>query len=1813
MIKSFRMVCLLSFATLLLPLQSRADVNVLIIGSTHDTSEYNTSASSVPFSPSPTSIATYLQNILQAADGGTVKVATRERYATATTILGQTTYAFNLASWYHWPFPKGSETNRWADLRGEAGTNWNYVVLIGDPYTIEYTPGLYAHGVAQIANEVAKGSGETILLMSWPSGAHSSVEHYKEVVYRAGRSGGYKVAPAGLAWVSAAKPTGNNAAYLAAATIYSRIYGQNAKNTGYTYNNSMADAAYTAVTNNVGKPQYTGVFSFQNPYLMKKDTRREIYFSAHGSSTEDYFKGAAGDAIRRCNIGVTSFFVWNTTYDAYLANGGTQQWLTWPTNTPLPIAWNHGRDPATVGDWWKGYIIETNHWDFAYGFRYHQSTWAESVDDANAHYVGQMLNHDNELTHRMLSQGNSVRSIPVRHLWAQFHKIYPTANPQSDGTGPHLSTYENEAVGTYMYTLYSGRCSLNPEPDPLDKDKDWVAQKIGYETAWQLGRCQTRAPGFKVMPVKYSYSNVTATVSQTLSVQFILAPTSDVTVAVSSDDNYRGWANPSVLRFTPQNYSTPQIVTVIGAPGPAGLYPFNVTLTTSSADEVYDGLSDSWNFYNSRSSGSTPADIRIKGNDVMIASGDTTPSESDSTFFGYANGSITKTFVITNQSSSTTVNLTGSPNRVSVTSSGGHFSLTQDASVSSLTAGSATTFSVTYAPQSMGVHTATVSVASSDVATPVYTFRITGVNPSTPTVVASGAVALGNTRATLSGVLSSGGYANVWFCWGNEDGGTTSTGLWDHVQFAGGMTNGMSFSTVATGLVSNVTYWYRCYASSTGGVDWTDSALAFSGTPAAGGVLVPVTNGLVAHWDATRIQGVTNGGQVAVWVNSANPGTYDLTLSGGSPTYRAAVTNLGGRPAVEFAAGGDDWFGFSEISTIRTVFWVIHDSYATSGAQLLLGHSSAKDFYSGGNQFWGLGTASEAVKCGITQVNGISVDGTTVNRPTTPALVSLVTTANAKANQLSQDRASAGSGWEGKMAEVLIYDKALSQEDREAVGSYLAAKYRLTTSYPSAPSDSGVIINVGASEIATGSAVLNGVLDAHDGAYAVTAYWGTTDGGTNPVAWTTSCYVGSFTNVGTDVSCSVSGLAAGHDYYYTFMASNATGTAWASPSWSFRAAGQTADTCMLTVRSAHGTAVPAGVTEQLSNSVVNVSIIDSPVINGNNRYVCTGWVGTGSVTNGNGTNMSFTITRDSSIAWVWSTNLIVIPVPVVSTEAGGVPASQTSAVLRGVLSSGETAQAWFCWGTSDGGIASTGDWQHVVSVGGVNEGVAFSNLVTGLSTNTTYYYRCYATNAYGSDWSDTVETFSGTPGGGAGGGASDPVGGAYFEWDAARNTPGGSNWTSTGSAAYDWTFDAGNQTPSVVSDTRFDRVTKAYVFPAAKDASNSTWQNQGDTEPATFEFVLDVDSLDGSIFEMGGSGDGVQVDIVGGVIRGTCAETTPARVSYTLTTNDLTRFIHVVFVADQVGNTVKLYIDGELKDSQPWTLGEDWAGPDEGSLGGVANAKPSGGSSVAFAGKIALFRYYRNKAFTSGEVLQNFAALSTVGGSIANAAPTDITNTTAVLNASLNAAGTSYDVYLHYGLSDGGTNAGSWNTRVYVGSWTNNSTNISYAVNGLVSGTMYHYAFMASNVTKNAWASPSWTFRTLGVAPAVTVNHAVPHAWLSSINPSWSTNYEAAVMSDPDGDGFTTWQEYWSGTDPLDNSSCLKIDSIEMNGADLVIKWRHTRVDAGIPPITIQARSNLVSGSWVGIGTRTPINGINTWSAGSSVQGFYRLAVTNAP
>ena len=205
-------------------------------------------------------------------------------------------------------------------------------------------------------------------------------------------------------------------------------------------------------------------------------------------------------------------------------------------------------------------------------------------------------------------------------------------------------------------------------------------------------------------------------------------------------------------------------------------------------------------------------------------------------------------------------------------------------------------------------------------------------------------------------------------------------------------------------------------------------------------------------------------------------------------------------------------------------------------------------------------------------------------------------------------------------------------------------------------------------------------------------------------------------------------------------------------------------------------------------------------------------------------------------------------------------------------------------------------------------------------------------------------------------------------------------------------------------------------------------------------------------------------------------------------------------------------------------------------------------------------------------------------------------------------------VFVHWGTSNNGTNLG-WEDSYEIGTWTNVTWSNMSHVASLSPGTTYYYTFRAVNDLGAVWASPSWRFTTTGtfVPAGYTTNHLVPHTWLQTQSPDWANDFEAAATNDPDEDGFSTWEEYWSGTDPRDGDSFLKIDAARYDGSNVVLEWQHAKVDPAVPPIAIECRANLATGKWLRVGENDPVDDTNTWSALSLDGGFYRIVATNAP
>lgn len=236
---------------------------------------------------------------------------------------------------------------------------------------------------------------------------------------------------------------------------------------------------------------------------------------------------------------------------------------------------------------------------------------------------------------------------------------------------------------------------------------------------------------------------------------------------------------------------------------------------------------------------------------------------------------------------------------------------------------------------------------------------------------------------------------------------------------------------------------------------------------------LPVVNGLVLRMDASQIAGTSNGEQVNTWNDVSAASNNAVRQAGSSTGYPQYVSNgINGLPVVRFnssVGNGGDFFKFNRISTIRTVFWVLKENANLNDGHFLLGDSSTYDFHRGlsaSRTLWDATYSAANIRNGTTKLMGNPVVGTTTSLPSGSfQLVSLVTSGNVSADQICQDRTFHGS-WQGDIAEVLIYDRALTGDEENQVGTYLGYKYGLATSYSSLPITSGLVLQMDASKIA---------------------------------------------------------------------------------------------------------------------------------------------------------------------------------------------------------------------------------------------------------------------------------------------------------------------------------------------------------------------------------------------------------------------------------------------------------------------------------------------------------------------------------------------------------------------------------------------------------------------------------------------------------------------------------------------------------------------------------------------------------------------------
>jgi hypothetical protein len=176
-----------------------------------------------------------------------------------------------------------------------------------------------------------------------------------------------------------------------------------------------------------------------------------------------------------------------------------------------------------------------------------------------------------------------------------------------------------------------------------------------------------------------------------------------------------------------------------------------------------------------------------------------------------------------------------------------------------------------------------------------------------PVVTVSNATAIGVGTATINGGLTSDGGAatTVYFCWGAgaTDYGTSSTGAWPNVVSCGTKTAPASVSTTLTGLTTygGVRYWYCVYATNATGDAWsaptnflTTAAPDWPYLLATGGDQSYVTNVGAKAYGVHVFTTVGSGGTFAPLSGSLNVEYLVVAGGGGGGTWSGGGGGAGG-------------------------------------------------------------------------------------------------------------------------------------------------------------------------------------------------------------------------------------------------------------------------------------------------------------------------------------------------------------------------------------------------------------------------------------------------------------------------------------------------------------------------------------------------------------------------------------------------------------------------------------------------------------------------------------------------------------------------------------------------------------------------------------------------------------------------------------------------------------------------------------------------------------------------------------------------------
>jgi hypothetical protein len=199
--------------------------------------------------------------------------------------------------------------------------------------------------------------------------------------------------------------------------------------------------------------------------------------------------------------------------------------------------------------------------------------------------------------------------------------------------------------------------------------------------------------------------------------------------------------------------------------------------------------------------------------------------------------------------------------------------------------------------------------------------------------------------------------------------------------------------------------------------------------------------------DGLKNTTLSNGSNITRWVDFSGNGN-DAKISNSS-YYPSLATNSQNSLSTVFF--DSDYIEFNDIYNVRSVFIILNKTTPTEAWKFFLGDDNSYHFHGGNgtvfaNSSW---THTNIYPNGKVYQDGKEINPKSTNFKSGYQLISLVTSGNVEASQIGGDRGIHSQMWKGNIAEILIYDKAVSDNNRYSINHYLAKKWGLLSTVDS--------------------------------------------------------------------------------------------------------------------------------------------------------------------------------------------------------------------------------------------------------------------------------------------------------------------------------------------------------------------------------------------------------------------------------------------------------------------------------------------------------------------------------------------------------------------------------------------------------------------------------------------------------------------------------------------------------------------------------------------------------------------------------------------